>query len=125
MVIFYFIVLLLIPATMIVIGYVWKNHPPNTINCIYGYRTTMSMKNQDTWDFAHMQMSKYWPYLGWSMGIISMILLYMFRNYDLEKLSYAVIYITIFQTVGLLIPLPIVEYQLKKNFNKDGSRKNK
>lgn len=125
MFIFYFIVLLLIPATMIGIGYAWKKHPPKTINCISGYRTTMSMKNQDTWDFAHIQMSKYWPYLGWFIGIVSIILLFILRDYDLEALSIAVIYITIFQAVGLLIPIPIIEYQLKKNFNKDGSRKNK
>ena len=82
MVIFYFIVLLLIPAAMIGIGYAWKKHPPKTINHISGYRTALSMKNQETWDFANKQVSKFWVPLGWLVGVISMLLLFLFRNSD-------------------------------------------
>ena len=34
-------------------GRVMLKHPPKEINNFFGYRTAMSRKNRDTWDFAH------------------------------------------------------------------------
>lgn len=45
----------LIPVTMIIFGILWKSHPPKSINWAYGYRTSMSMKNNETWKFAHVE----------------------------------------------------------------------
>lgn len=45
---------LLIPVCMIIIGKVFSKNPPKTINGVYGYRTAMSMKNKDTWNFAQL-----------------------------------------------------------------------
>lgn len=50
---------LLIPLIMIVLGFIYGKYPPKKINHISGYRTTMSMKNQDTWDFANRYMGNY------------------------------------------------------------------
>ena len=44
---------LLIPGIMLYFGWRFLNKPPQNINSIYGYRTSRSMKNQQTWDFAH------------------------------------------------------------------------
>lgn len=44
---------LLVPIIMIVGGRIMWKHCPKHINGIYGYRTTRSMKNMDTWKFAH------------------------------------------------------------------------
>ena len=44
---------LMIPLIMIVFGKVFLKNPPKEINLIYGYRTGRSMKNKDTWNFAH------------------------------------------------------------------------
>lgn len=46
--IFLLVCSLLIPAVMIVAGFLMWKHPPKKINGFYGYRTTRSMKNQDT-----------------------------------------------------------------------------
>ena len=51
--IFMLIMDLLTPAIMIGFGRGFMKHPPKTINMVYGYRTSMSMKNKETWDFAH------------------------------------------------------------------------
>lgn len=37
---------------------------PKEINDIFGYRTDMSMKNIDIWNFAHKYLGKLWFYLG-------------------------------------------------------------
>ena len=44
---------LFIPLTMLIIGFLFSQHVPKTINPVWGYRTTRSMKNKDTWVFAH------------------------------------------------------------------------
>lgn len=44
---------LLIPLTMIGFGRYFLKSAPKEINVIFGYRTTMSMKNRDIWEFAH------------------------------------------------------------------------
>ena len=44
---------LLLPAIMILFGAVFTKAAPKKINYIFGYRTVMSMKNRDTWEFAH------------------------------------------------------------------------
>ena len=44
---------LLIPAIMLVMGRYFMKSAPKEINYIFGYRTNMSMKNRDTWEFAH------------------------------------------------------------------------
>ena len=44
---------LLIPVTMVVSGKIFMTKSQENINDVFGYRTTMSMKNKDTWAFAH------------------------------------------------------------------------
>ena len=44
---------LLIPALMITAGWFMWKRPPKKINSAIGYRTSRSMKNINTWQFAH------------------------------------------------------------------------
>lgn len=37
---------------------------PKEINAVFGYRTTMSMKNKDTWEFAHKYCDRIWYVCG-------------------------------------------------------------
>ena len=46
---------------------IWKNicnQTPKKINHIYGYRTAMSMKSNETWVFAHPYFGKWWFTIG-------------------------------------------------------------
>ena len=51
--IFMLIMDLLLPFTMIGFGRYFMKKAPKEINSVFGYRTSMSMKNKDTWEFAH------------------------------------------------------------------------
>ncbi|MCL4123833.1 UNVERIFIED_CONTAM: hypothetical protein GTU68_037813 [Idotea baltica] len=42
----------------ILAGLLLSKYPPKSINNLYGYRTSTSMKNQDIWDFAQKISSK-------------------------------------------------------------------
>ena len=43
-----FVCNLLVPLLMVIFGRIMYKHAPKSINGIYGYRTSMSMKNEDT-----------------------------------------------------------------------------
>ena len=65
---------LLVPIIMIVGGRIMWKHCPKHINGIYGYRTTRSMKNMDTWKFAHDYCGKLWWKIGWIISVPSLLI---------------------------------------------------
>lgn len=54
---------ILIPLLMMVFGWLLEYKTPIK-NAIYGYRTSMSMKNNDTWKFANRYCGKLWIRCG-------------------------------------------------------------
>ena len=75
--IFMLIMELLMPFTMIGFGRYFLNQAPKEINTIFGYRTKMSMKNRETWDFAHKYFGKLWYICGLVLLPISIILMFL------------------------------------------------
>ena len=69
--IFMLIMDLLLPFTMIGFGRNFMKKAPKEINSVFGYRTSMSMKNKDTWEFAHKYCGKVWYVCG--MVLISLL----------------------------------------------------
>jgi uncharacterized membrane protein len=121
--IFMFFCNLLIPLIMIIFGRVMFKHPPKSINGVYGYRTSMSMKNMDTWYFAHEVCGKLWWKLGWVMFVPSIVIqLPFFKSNDNIVGIVGVILCTI-QSVVLIASISPVEKALKRNFHQDGTKK--
>lgn len=121
MFVFLFICYMLTPATMIGFGYLFLHKPPRTINMGFGYRTSMSMKNKDTWITAHLYAGKAWFYPGILLGIGSALCLFLIRKRtDFEDAS---LWIMGVQMAVLCSAIPYTEIKLKKLFDKDGRRK--
>ncbi len=117
-IVMFVLVVLLIPSIMMGFGYRWTNKPPGKINWIYGYRSKRSMKNQDTWDFAHRYVGRVW--LKWGMGAgFASLILWMLFPYG-EPMISIIMYGQLF---CLLFPVILTESALKKTFTKDGQRK--
>lgn len=57
----------MVPLLMIGVGRMMMKNPPKTINRVFGYRTSRSMKNQEMWDFAQVYCGKLWWKIGWIM----------------------------------------------------------
>ncbi len=114
---------LLIPLGMIILGLMFKKKAPKNVNFIYGYRTTMSMKNKDTWEFAHKHCGKLWFLLGLVLAPISVIpLLFVFEK-DMYTLAAVGAVVCIVQLLVLLISIIPTEVALKKNFDGNGNPK--
>lgn len=71
--IFMLFIELIIPVTMIGFGKMFLKHSPKEINMVFGYRTSMSMKNRDTWEFAHKYCGKIWYTSGKILLLLSII----------------------------------------------------
>lgn len=112
---------LLLPALMIVLGKVFIKNPPKTINGIYGYRTSRSKKNQDTWNYAHLYCGQLWWKFGWFMLPLAVIgmLPAIEKNDDIVGVVGTVVIIA--ECIALFVSIFFVERALGKKFDKDGN----
>lgn len=114
---------LLIPLTMIFFGRHFMHHPPKDINSFYGYRTSMSMKSRETWDFAHMYFGKLWFILGLVLLPLSLIAMFFLLGKSVEATGNFSLVIMGVQLVFLVVPIFPTERALKKNFDQFGFRR--
>ena len=114
---------LLLPGVMIGFGREFMKNPPKEINPGYGYRTAMSSKNQDTWDFAQRKMGEVWYKWGKILLIPSALPLLLVLGRDLATVGTVGAAICLWQLIPLLGSAAVVEWARKKSFDKNGKRK--
>ena len=125
--IFMLVMNLLIPLVMIIFGRVFEKKPPKIgmSKFAFGYRTIMSMRNADTWEYAHRFFGKLWFRFGIVLGLISIIVLFFFIGKDKDTVGFAGMIICYVQMAVMLIPVIPTEISLRKRFDKNGNRKDK
>ena len=115
---------LLFPLIMIVFGRYFMKKSPKEINYIFGYRTNMSMKNKDTWDFAHKYFGKRWFRLGWLLIPISVIPMLFVIGKGEDIIGTVGMVVMVIDLILLIAPIFPTERALKKIFDKDGNKRN-
>ena len=125
--IFMLVMNLLIPITMISFGHSFEKKPPKIERSkfAFGYRTVMSMKNADTWEYAHRFFGKLWFRFGIVLGLISIIPWFFVIGKDKDTIGFAGLIISYVQMAVMLIPVIPSEISLRKRFDKNGNRKDK
>ena len=114
--IFMLIMDMMIPLLMTAFGKLFLKSPPKEINSIYGYRTSRSMKNKETWDFAHRYCGKVWYRCGLAMLPVSVaVLLFVIGKSEAVAGSVGGI-VCAAQTFVLIGSIYPVERALKKKF---------
>lgn len=113
---------LLIPLAMIYFGHRFEKNPPKEINAASGYRTTMSMKNQETWKFAHRYFGKLWKVCGWIALPISIAVMLSVFGKDIIYVGITGGIVCSVQIVVMICTMILTEIALRKNFNKNGNR---
>jgi uncharacterized membrane protein len=63
-----------IGVIFILAGLIQKRFPPKEINSLYGYRTTLSMKNQQNWDEGNRYSTTLIIKCGWILVITGIII---------------------------------------------------
>ena len=114
---------LLIPIIMVFFGLKFAKRGPKKINGIYGYRTTMSMKNKETWEFAHKYCGLLWKKLGFILLILSAIISIVAFKFNDDGKAIIILILVLMQIVVLIASISPVEKALKKNFDENGNRR--
>ena len=112
------LLLSMVPIITIITGYLMYRHTPKSINGLVGYRTSRSMINQDTWNFANKYCASLWIKLGIITTFISFLIYILFDVNEIVS-----IVIVLIQTFLLLLSIIPVEKALKKTFDDDGNRR--
>ncbi len=112
----------LVPVIMIIFGIVLVKNPPKSINGVYGYRTRMSKKSQETWDFAQNYCGKLWKRIGIIMLPVSILLMVPVMGKSENTIGIWGGVVEILQCIILIGAIIPVEIELKKQFDKDGNR---
>ena len=125
--IFMLVMNLLTPLVMIIYGRVFEKKPPKIARSkfAFGYRTVMSMRNEETWEYAHRFFGKLWFRFGIAVGLISIIVLFFFIGKDKDTVGFAGMIICYVQLVAMLLPVIPTELALRRRFDKNGNRKDK
>lgn len=120
---FMFVCNMLIPATMVIGGYMMWKHCPSEPNDFLGYRTKRSMKNMDTWKFAHDYCGRQFWKTGWILIIPTVLIQLPFIRSSTDKIGIFSLIIIFIQAVVLFFPIVLTESALKKNFDKNEERR--
>lgn len=107
---------LIIPIVMLISGRMMWKHCPKRINNIVGYRTTRSMKNMDTWRFAHDYCGKLWWKTGWVMIIPSVLIHIPLYHSDKNTIGFAGLILMTIQCFIMIASIYSTEKALKKTF---------
>lgn len=114
---------LLIPVSMFAFGKRFQSRPPQTINSAFGYRTSMSMKNEDTWQFAHHYMGRIWKASGIVTGAVTLVVfLFLLGRGEntVGTVGGVLCFLQMLPLIGVIVP---TEKALHKAFDKDGRKK--
>ena len=114
---------LLIPVIMLVFGWIFHRQAPKKINVWYGYRSARSMKNEDTWVFAHHHLARTWMLVGAVLLVISVIPMIAVYGKDDDTVSVVSLVLTVIQLIPLVVSLIPTERALKRTFDENGIRK--
>ena len=114
---------LLIPLTMICFGARFVSKPPDRINAVYGYRTRRSMKNADTWRFAHGYFGRLWRIIGWVLLPLSVIAMLPVLGKREETVGWTGAILMLVQMLVLIAPIFFTERALKEQFDESGRKR--
>jgi uncharacterized membrane protein len=112
-----------LPLVMIFSGFVFCKKSPENINMFFGYRSSMSMKNKNTWDFAHKHIGKLWRVIGCILFLLSIGAMLLCLEKNKKYIETSIVIILVVQSISIIATVIMTEKKLKNNFDKDGNYK--
>ncbi|MCI9654983.1 MAG: SdpI family protein [Lawsonibacter sp.] len=112
----YFIVVMLAPAAMLIVGLKWKISPPPYRFKGLAYSTELTRNNPDAWQMAHRHCSRLWMRTGIISGGASAFLMILFW----ENYSTFWMWLIVGQMVLFCVSVFMIDLLIKNTFH-DGS----
>ena len=114
---------MLIPGSMVLLGRSFAKNPPGEINGGYGYRTTRSMKNRETWEFAQRYSGRFWVRAGRPVLAVSLLWMVLLFGREVDTVAHLGLLLTGLQMVPFLAVIPATERALKREFDDFGRKR--
>ena len=111
---------LITPVIMVGFGLVFLKDPPKSINAAYGYRTKRSIRNQDTWDFAHLYFGKLWLVCGLVSIPASLVPFCLVLGKSEDVITITALIVMGLQSIMMVATLILTERALKTHFDEFG-----
>ena len=113
-----------VPIVFLAFGWLFTHgRYPKHPNGVYGYRTTRSMKNDETWTFAQERWGRLSWRVGWWLLILSLLVVVILQTQSVRQHGiYIGAWITVQGVLSLATIIP-VEHALKNKFDEFGRRK--
>ena len=112
--VFMFIMTLLIPLSLIMIWYICPRIKSR--NSWMGYRTSRSMRNQKTWEFAQRACSSISLKMFFPTAILAIVIMPLCITKDINVIGWVGLGITVAQLISYLIIIYLTERALKNEF---------
>ena len=114
---------ILIPILITAAGYFMYKHTTKNINSFIGYRTPLSRKNKDVWEFSNKYCGKVMLITGSVLLILSVLVPLFFIHTDENTFS-TFFTATALTEIGILICTLIpVNNKIKRTFDENGNRR--
>ena len=113
-----------VPGVLLLFGWLFTHgRYPKHPNGLYGYRTTRSMKNDETWTFAQERWGRSCWHVGWWLLLLSLFVVAILQTQSVRQHGlYVGAWITVQGVLTLATIIP-VERALKNTFDEYGRRK--
>lgn len=119
MYIFYFALVMLSPAAMLIVGLMWKISPPPYQAKGLAYSTELTRNNPEAWAAAHRHCAKLWTRTGVVSGAASVFLMVLFK----ENYSTFWMWLIVGQMALFCVSVFMIDLLLKNTFSEDNSEK--
>lgn len=113
-----FVLVMLTPLALLLVGLRWKLRPPKREGSGLAYRTALSSRTEETWNFAHRHLAKLWVRIGLILSVVSILLMVFLKAH---YTSFA-LWLIGGQMVLLCVSAFLVDSLLKAAFDEEGRR---
>ena len=115
--------MLVMPLAMLGMGRLFMKSAPKKINHFFGYRTARSMKNGDTWEFAHRHFGRNAYLTGRVVLALTALVMVLLWGQDSNTVGLIGGIFCLVQCVPLLVIIYPTEEALERTFDQEGRRR--
>ena len=113
-----FVLVLLIPVVMLVVGVKWWISPPAYKNGKLAYRTQESERSEEAWYFAHQHCAKLWARFGLILSVIATVLMILLK----ASIGKYILWLMMAEAFVLCVTIVIIDLLMKNLFDENGVR---
>lgn len=114
---------IVVPLVLLAVGLYYTLCPPEKIYTDFGYKTKLTLKNEDIWAFANQYCGKVWIKLGLIMIPISVAVMFIPRTMSENTISAFSVGLFVLQCIATLFSVRHIQGVLKATFDENGIRR--